>query len=334
MNNGVTIILDTDMDTDCDDAGALAMLHNLMSNREADIAGVICSSPTRWGAPFIRWMNQYYGRSNIPVGRLRQELMENDDRFGDYRAHAAKVGDARLYNRSLVNLCSGRLLDGGPVHESTQLYRKLLAGQEDNSIVICAVGTLTALAELLHSEADVISELDGYSLVRRKVRLLVTMGGGILPTGMDRFNWRMDPLSAEKVLNSWPSTVAISASGEDVMTGASLAEKLDEQHPLRQAYEIYLGGAGLSRPSWDQVALLYAVRGADGFRETRGYTFRYDAKSLCHEWVQVPIMERTGSRASKTNELRTDLPAERVFVEREAAPYALAREIEALMTES
>ena len=39
----MSLILDTDIDTDCDDAGALAVLHALQSRRQATILGVICS---------------------------------------------------------------------------------------------------------------------------------------------------------------------------------------------------------------------------------------------------------------------------------------------------
>lgn len=53
----VSIILDTDMDTDCDDVGALAMLHALADNGEAEILGIVCDAPTVWGAPCIEAIN-------------------------------------------------------------------------------------------------------------------------------------------------------------------------------------------------------------------------------------------------------------------------------------
>ena len=41
----VQIIFDTDMDIDCDDAGALAVLHALMDYEEAEILGVVVDVP-------------------------------------------------------------------------------------------------------------------------------------------------------------------------------------------------------------------------------------------------------------------------------------------------
>ena len=41
------VLLDTDIDTDCDDVGALAVLHTLQTQRLTTILGVICSVPFR-----------------------------------------------------------------------------------------------------------------------------------------------------------------------------------------------------------------------------------------------------------------------------------------------
>ena len=69
----VSIILDTDIDTDCDDVGALAMLHALADNGEADILGVICNIPSQWCAPCVEAINHYYGRPEIPIGAIHAD---------------------------------------------------------------------------------------------------------------------------------------------------------------------------------------------------------------------------------------------------------------------
>ena len=62
------IILDTDMDSDCDDAGALALLHVLADHGEAKILAVAASSLYRWSVPCIEAINRYYGRPDLPIG--------------------------------------------------------------------------------------------------------------------------------------------------------------------------------------------------------------------------------------------------------------------------
>ena len=49
----VGIIFDTDMDTDCDDAGALAILHALADRGEAEILATVVSSRYPWSVPCV-----------------------------------------------------------------------------------------------------------------------------------------------------------------------------------------------------------------------------------------------------------------------------------------
>ena len=63
------IILDTDMDGDCDDASALAILHALANRGECTILGIVVSAPPVEGAVgTVRAINQACGRPDLPVG--------------------------------------------------------------------------------------------------------------------------------------------------------------------------------------------------------------------------------------------------------------------------
>ena len=64
----VKIICDTDMDTDCDDAGALAVLHGLADRGEGEILATMVSSQYPWSAPCVEAINRYYGRADLPIG--------------------------------------------------------------------------------------------------------------------------------------------------------------------------------------------------------------------------------------------------------------------------
>jgi hypothetical protein len=56
-------------------------------------------------------------------------------------------------------------------------YRKALAGAEDNSVVISAIGMTTNLRDLLQSKGDATSHLNGVDLVAAKVKTVVWMDG-------------------------------------------------------------------------------------------------------------------------------------------------------------
>ena len=70
----VKIIYDTDMDTDCDDAGALAILHALADRGEAEILATVVSSRYRWSVPCVEAINRYYGRPDLPIGAPKTQM--------------------------------------------------------------------------------------------------------------------------------------------------------------------------------------------------------------------------------------------------------------------
>jgi inosine-uridine nucleoside N-ribohydrolase len=61
--------------------------------------------------------------------------------------------------------------------DAVETYRKILAKQPDQSVTIVTVGFLTNLADLLDSKPDANSQLSGASLVKKKVKQLVSMAG-------------------------------------------------------------------------------------------------------------------------------------------------------------
>lgn len=156
---GVPIILDTDMGTDVDDAGALAALHALASRGEARILAVIRSNRNRWSAPAIDVINTYYGRPDIPIGTSRTGP------------------DEEIWYHDAVPAFPQRLAAGSDPPEAVSPYRRILAGQPKHSVTIVAIGWLTNLAGLLQSRPDSPSMLAGRELIAAKVKELVVMGG-------------------------------------------------------------------------------------------------------------------------------------------------------------
>ncbi len=64
------VIFDTDMANDCDDTGALAVLHALADRGEAEILAVVTNrkDPSNASAAACAAINGYYGRPDIPIG--------------------------------------------------------------------------------------------------------------------------------------------------------------------------------------------------------------------------------------------------------------------------
>jgi inosine-uridine nucleoside N-ribohydrolase len=257
----VPLIFDTDMGNDIDDALALAVIHSLERRGEARLLGVTLTKDNRWAAPFVDLVNAFYGRGDVPIGVVRDGKTPED---GDFiRAIADKKaggGSTWLYPRKLT--------DSASAPEAVALLRKLLASQQDASVVIVQVGFSTNLARLLDSPGDASSPLGGRELVARKVRLLSIMGGAFPPL-LAEYNIKVDLAASAKLFAEWPTEVVASGFeiGEAVLYPAASIENdfgYVEHHPVAEAYRAFKK-MPYDRPSWDLTSVLYAVRPGRGY---------------------------------------------------------------------
>ncbi len=280
------LILDTDLDTDCDDAGALAVIHALMDVGECELLGVVCSVPITECVGAARAINAGYGRGEIPVGLVEVADYHTSANWKPYRAtHDSFLPPRTKADPYNVLLAARRPVDDPPAERAVALYRRLLASAPAASVHICAIGTLTALAQLLDSPPDEYSPLTGMELVRHKVSELTSMAVLFFPGGHEAFNWRMDSSSAACVHENWPTPMAISSDGHLVLTGARFTQAAPAGQPVSDAYISYLGGIGRDRASWDLIAALYAVRGMDGpFAMSAARELTFDPLTVEYHW--------------------------------------------------
>ena len=240
------IIFDTDMGTDVDDAGALAILHAMADQGEAKILATMSANRNRWCAPALDVINTYYGRGTLPIGCSRTGPDPEEwyhDSVGDF-PHVLKTSE--------------------DAPDAVALYRRILAAQPDQSVTIVVVGWLTNMAELLQSPADQYSPLAGRDLVKAKVKELVSMGGRWpnSPKQEGEYNFTMDPKAAHTVISDWPGKIMFTGLGKDVMTGNQLVAQGSKENPVPAFYKNFFEAYKVSeRSSWDLIAVLYAVRG-------------------------------------------------------------------------
>ena len=230
------IIYETDMCLDVDDVGALAVLHALANNGEAEILAVCFNEAHPSGAAAIDAINTWYGRSDIPVGVYKGYLSEPDP---------SKYLDALTrFSHDLDSKSAPSALD---------VYRRVLANQPDGSVTIVAVGFTNNLDDLLRNDPE---------LVAKKVKELVIM----CYLDGDSFNLVRHNLqnASLNILYNWPTPIVLSPPGPQVMTGPGLKDT-PEENPVREAYYKFFGNKFEGRSSWDQLAVLYSIRGAEGY---------------------------------------------------------------------
>ncbi|PTB73660.1 nucleoside hydrolase [Trichoderma longibrachiatum ATCC 18648] len=251
------IIIDTDLFSDVDDVGALAIANVLHNCGLADLRGIVLNTPSHYGALAASALCTYYG-NDVPIAAFR--LINNDTFFDSfyylYGEYASKL--AYHWPRKLDSAFS--------TPTPVELYRTILSSAKDKSIHIISIGFLTNLADLLKSEADHISPLSGLELAAQKVSELIIMGGEY-PSGWEYNFGGIDPESTAHVVHHWPKSVNITYSGSElggnIFSGQSLVQRLPPDSPVLSAYQWYVGRGSTLRPSWDPITTLYGVLGLD-----------------------------------------------------------------------
>jgi hypothetical protein len=249
----VPVIVDTDICTDCDDAGAIALLNCFMNDGEARLLACVVDSrdaDLSSGAA-IQAINTYYGHKDIPIGAYHGDLVQPSGSHYTKAVHAKFDPDFPTDDK---------------LPAAVDIYRKALAAADDGSVVIVSIGFPENLQDLLKSPPDNASPMKGADLVKQKVKHLVVMGGSF-PQEAGDFNlgsYNLGALSAD-LLSNWPTPVIY--SGGEIGSGLNLGQGLQsatDENPVKFIYGLF-GALQGGRQGWDPSAVWLAVKGPGDF---------------------------------------------------------------------
>ena len=108
------VIFDTDMGNDIDDALALAMLHALSDRGECQLIGVTLTNGHPAAVPYIRMVNRFYGRGDLPVGAAIKQLKDGGQSIVLVEQNSGLALDVA---DQVVIFNTGRCVFTGPVAE-------------------------------------------------------------------------------------------------------------------------------------------------------------------------------------------------------------------------
>lgn len=304
----VKILFDTDMETDCDDAGALAVLHSLADRGECEILATVVSVKDPNSAATVDAINICRGRPGLPIGMVK----------------GSGVLEKSSYVSRIAAEFPHRFKAGGEVPDATLIYRDVLEKQPDHSVVIVTVGYVTNLRTLMQLPAA-DGHRSGIDLIEAKVAKWVCMGGNFIgdpprdDLKLGNVNFQRDAESALQVIPQWPTPlVFVGREIGSVPSGLSLGECLARTppgNPVRRAYEHYFGGKLKNRHVADLVTVLYAVRGLRDYWEIEsrgGMELRTD---MTFDWKWEPDREQSFLLKKKTGGPPNDRYIERVLEE-------------------
>ena len=255
------IIFDTDIGGDCDDAGALAIIHSAVNNRKAELLAVTVSTRDPWAPACADAINRHYGHI-VPIG-LCERAPQGDPTMAEFLERYGKHIAENFENEYLPRPTECSLCGGVKYPESAvRLMRRLLAENKGAKIILVVVGSCLNLAALVESCADDISPLSGLALIEAQVDKVVLMGGLFAENATAEYNIKTDIPSAQTVFEKCPVPIAISHFdvGLRVMSGGRMLEN-EPQNPAAESYRFHVGG---KRHSWDPIAAFYAIYGAYG----------------------------------------------------------------------
>lgn len=280
--NLVKIIFDTDMGSDCDDVGALALLHSYADMGKAEILSCVYSSGrVPYGAGIVQAINIYRGRPQIPVGAAHDTIVGDPVDKMSAEKLARDTGAFKntiVHNRDAIN--------------QTALNRQILLSQKDNSVVYVTVGHTKGLYDLLLSGPDEISDLSGSELIQKKVKRWVALGalGANDATQNYSKDWNFffngtAPFT-KYLVDNFPGEIHFIDAGRDVLTGKSLIYT-PTGNIVRTAYRDWLWKVERKsledqRPSWDLATVYYAVEGEGAFLRSAGKgQLEFDVEKGC-----------------------------------------------------
>ena len=253
------LFIDTDIGGDCDDAGALALANIIKNKGVIDIAGMTYTTSSNYGPACIDAINRYYNNETIQIGATSRENYNNQI--------------VSPFLEDIATNYPNSYKDRLKVKDSVKLIREVLSKAQDNSITFVCIGQLDNVSDLLDSSADEYSLLDGISLVKKKVKEFVIMGGLFRKNKNDKiyfcgslyqneYNIVTDIKSARNFIKKVPTKVIFSdfLVGNQIYTAKSLLDEANFNNPVTKAYYLF---QNKPRESWDLLAMWYAMFGID-----------------------------------------------------------------------
>ncbi|MDY4186722.1 MAG: nucleoside hydrolase [Candidatus Borkfalkiaceae bacterium] len=257
-NKKIKIIFDTDIGGDCDDTGALAMVHRLAEKGLCELLCVTVSTSNPYSAGCADAINRWYNRV-VPIGQTDKVIPGDDEKFFEvcYGKHICENFENDYYGT------------GKKPENAVKLLRKTLA-KSSEKVNFIVIGSLVNVAGLLLSKPDEISSLSGEELIKQKVECFSVMGGHFPKDGDEEVwfgteqmlaecNIKVDISSAKIFFEKCPVNCVVSQFfiGWKMLTGNVLIER-ERKNPVAESYFVHSHG---NRSSWDLTSAYYAILG-------------------------------------------------------------------------
>lgn len=245
----IPMIVDLDFASDVDDVCAVRVATSLHKLGKIDLKGISLCIADESIVSAMAGLLEYDKIQNPYIGKSALNIDSTSPYWGILKE----------YNKTPDEI----------VMDSVKLYRKLLS-ESKHKVTIVTTGYLTNIAELLKSEPDEYSSLNGIELVKEKVEALYITGGSY-PDGYDN-NFFFEQEARDAVVyiveNCKTPMYFISSNNGAPINCGGLLQKLDTGTVDPVTKSLYATGFYEGRAAWDPMSVWIA---AVGIEESRMY---------------------------------------------------------------
>lgn len=253
--------LDTDLNADVGDVGALACACTLHNAGIIELIGVTICMTSDFTPGMADQILRQFGLTDVPIG-IWKGVLANDPSNPNPVWIQQTYADARWFRA--IGLSAN-------VPNAVDVFGEVMAQQPDDSVIICAIGPLNNIKTFKDSHL---------ALVNSKVRKLYVMGGDYpnssdIPGGAE-FNFYVNSSAkagATDVAANWPTTIVYGGYTDSgsIFVGGTLNTR-GTNDIIQQCYVRYNAefGFGLTRPGWDEMGVLQAAYDAASWSTVRG----------------------------------------------------------------
>lgn len=233
------VILETDLCMDVDDVGAIALLCDYVNMLGVKLCGISINVNGPYEAGAADALLSWFELPPVPICVWDGEIPPcgNESRYLKY------LFDSKDENHSAsLN-----------VMEPVEFYRQILSEADDQSVEIISIGFFCNLDKAFRHMPN---------LFARKVRSVVAMAGSFREkVDYREFNIKQMPLEARRFVDTYPGELYFIGfeTGDRVITDLSDWNP-DTANLVYESYRLFSKGT-LRRPSWDLVAVDFAVNG-------------------------------------------------------------------------
>ena len=254
------VILDTDIASDCDDVGDVAMVCQAVLTGAAQCLAMVACNLHPNGATGLKVLVDYaLPGHNILIGQYN----------GTTLSTSASYNGSSYLNQIVSRFGNGT--QAFPNH--VNVVRRALAYAKAGSVSYVMTGFGSALAGVLASGADGASPLTGQALFQAKVKSVFWEAGLFPSSGTSaEFNVAADIAAARSIVSTLATlgvpivfcgdeVAGTSVTGTDRITAAPPSGTLPTTSPFEYAFELFGYSAATPRNAWGNTAVWPAIYG-------------------------------------------------------------------------